>query len=224
MLEINIAQYKTAIRNIPAVIEDQHMLAFDFLEDSFKAAYCFHTTHVDIHDGESAFNDLFLYSFLKTVCKAIVAEIDSCKIDFKPGEATLEAMKCQVKSARIGEDEKYYYKADGLIKLYGMKKLEILLMETSNFFGCKDKSKHSFDHHKGVYGIVVMLKVIAENRNFGTISTFKKIKVFFLHAAGKSLRFEPNGSLYELWLDDSLLIQPEFEEKSEALPKFINFY
>lgn len=119
------------------------------------------------------------------MCIAVAAEIDSCKIDFKPGEATLEAMKYQVKATRICKDENYQYKADGLIKLYGIKKLEILLMETSSFFGSKDRCKHSSDHHKGVYGVVAMLKTIGDSFEFGTISTFKRIKVFFLHAAGK---------------------------------------
>jgi hypothetical protein len=39
-----------------------------------------------------------------------------------------------------------------------------------------------------------------------------------------SLRFEASASLYEFWLEDKLIIKPNIEDKSEALPDFVNFY
>jgi hypothetical protein len=117
------------------------------------------------------------------------------------------------------------------------------------FFGCTDKSKICFDHHKGLFGLLAMLKSIADVYHEGTMETFRSIKVFFIHAAGKlyislfylvpfthlcnvleetlylwSLRFEPGGPVYELWLEDMLLIRPDIEDKLEAMPAIINFF
>ena len=39
-----------------------------------------------------------------------------------------------------------------------------------------------------------------------------------------SLRFEPEGPVYELWLEDMLLIKPDIEDKLEAMPAIINFF
>lgn len=56
-------------------------------------------------------------------------------------------MKRQLKD----NDDTNLYKADGLIKLYTFLETEVLLLETSYHFGNKDKTKASFDHHKGLF-------------------------------------------------------------------------
>jgi predicted DNA-binding helix-hairpin-helix protein len=53
---------------------------------------------------------------------------NGCKADFKPGEAALVAMNKQLKAMKQQEDEKRLYKADGIVKLYGTEKTEILLL------------------------------------------------------------------------------------------------
>lgn len=69
------------------------------------------------------------------------------------------------------------------------------------------------------------------------MDTFKKCKVFFVHAAGKitfkvclieilsnliiqgkniylwSLRFEPEGSMFKLWQENMLVIKPDIDDK-----------
>lgn len=84
-------------------------------------------------------------------------------------------------------DEKSQYKSDGLLKLYEYKDLEILLLETSGLFNNTDKVEVNFDHHKGFYGILAMLKNIADEYSFASVDSFGKVKVFFLHAAGNIL-------------------------------------
>lgn len=81
-------------------------------------------------------------------------------------------------------DDKSQYKADGIIKLFKMKEIEILLLETSGSFNNKDKVKINFDHHKGMFGSLAILKTIADEFYFTSADTFKTLKVFFLHAAG----------------------------------------
>jgi hypothetical protein len=47
--------------------------------------------------------------------------------------------------------------ADGIIKRYGSP-LEILLLEASGCFGSTERSKIAFNHHKGLFGALAMLK------------------------------------------------------------------
>lgn len=76
------------------------------------------------------------------------------------------------------------YNADGIIKFYNIKQLEILLLETSSSFGSTDKTKSSFDHHKGLFGILSMLKTVADEFYLASVGTFSKLKLFFVHASG----------------------------------------
>ncbi|KAG1446285.1 hypothetical protein G6F46_011926 [Rhizopus delemar] len=89
----------------------------------------------DIADGETAFNSILLYPFLRVISGVVAAEVNECKADFKDGEAQLESMTQQLKASGLYKDNKSQYKADGLIKMDGIKKLEIVLLETSYRFG-----------------------------------------------------------------------------------------
>lgn len=72
-------------------------------------------------------------------------------------------------------DDRNMYKADGLIRMY----LEILLLETSHHFGSTDHRKSKFDHHKGLFGSLSVLKTIADEYQYASLQTFKTVKVFF---------------------------------------------
>lgn len=67
------------------------------------------------------------------------------------GEASLTAMKKQMKD--YGDANPYL--ADSIVKMYGLYEPEVLL-ETSSHFGCEDKTKSSFDHHKDLFGGLAM--------------------------------------------------------------------
>lgn len=86
--------------------------------------------------------------------------------------------------SEIESDESTLYKADGIISLYDFNRVEVLLLETSGHFGSTDNPKSSFNHHKGLFGSLSMLKAVADNYLFETLETFKNLKVFFIHAAG----------------------------------------
>lgn len=99
-------------------------------------------------------------------------------------------MSRQLKAVNLYVDDKNQYKSDGLVKLFGLNKLELLPLETSGSFANKDKNKGKLDHHKGVYGALAMLKCIADDYQYAKLKTFAKVKVFFLHAVGKILMYE----------------------------------
>ncbi|KAG2235784.1 hypothetical protein INT48_001010 [Thamnidium elegans] len=135
----------------------------------------------------------------------------------------------QLNNIPLYKEDNHSYLADGIIKLYGLKNIEILLLETSGCFGSTDKSKIAFDHHKGLFVALAILKSIADEFPMATVEAFQKCKVFFVHSAGEniylwSLRFEPKGPIFELWLEDMLYIKPGIDDKLDALPRFLKFF
>ncbi|EIE75454.1 hypothetical protein RO3G_00158 [Rhizopus delemar RA 99-880] len=46
-------------------------------------------------------------------------------------------------------------------------------------------TKINFDHHKGMFGILSMLKNIAEQFKFGDVEKFEDVKLFFLQGTDK---------------------------------------
>lgn len=81
-------------------------------------------------------------------------------------------MAKQTRTLELYKEESHSYLADGIIKLYGLKDLEILLLEISGSFASMDRAKHSFDHHKGVFRALSMLKSIADKYEKAYIETF----------------------------------------------------
>lgn len=106
----------------------------------------------------------------------------------------MESTKKQLKALGLQDNDKSQYKADGLIKLYGIKNLEVLLLETSGSFNNSDKVKINFDHHKGTFGSLAMLKTVADGFCFASVETFKKLKVFFVHASGNVVLISMNNT------------------------------
>ncbi|KAI8091742.1 hypothetical protein BDF21DRAFT_449119 [Thamnidium elegans] len=228
MNQHDLKKYRKAIRKVPEV-EGKDEDTFLFVENIFQSIYNFHTTYKDIHDGETEFNGLFLFPFLNAVAAAVAAELGAAKTDFCYGEVCLEAMSTQLKALNMMVDGRNKYNADGLIRMYGYKKLEILLLETSSYFGCSDKPKSKFDHHKGLFGSLAMMKTVADEYQYASITTFKKLKIIFAHASDTtvylwSMSFIPDESIYELWLEDILEIKPDIDDKLEAIPNFVQFY
>jgi hypothetical protein len=58
----------------------------------------------DIRDGESVFNELFIYPFLRLVAVHAKNNNQQLKCDFKPGEAFLTSMTKQL--IQIGQHKK----------------------------------------------------------------------------------------------------------------------
>lgn len=141
-----------------------------------------YSSHIDKYKYEDGFNQLFIWPYLDIIAKSIT--ISNCNSDFESGQPPLQSMTQQLKANDIHSDEKSCYKSDGLIKLFGIKQLELLLLETSGHFCNTDSVKLNFDHHKGMFGLLAMLKCIADEFHFASMEKFCKVKVFFLRAAG----------------------------------------
>ncbi|KAG0907573.1 hypothetical protein G6F57_009328 [Rhizopus arrhizus] len=146
----NIIEFKKNLRQLP----DAEDNVVDFLEEVLRSSHYLYSTIQNIEDGEAMFNDILLYPFLKAVCVASNAGVPQ----FKVGETQLRAMSKKTNESEIESDESTLYKADGIMSFYGFNRLEVLLLETSGHFGSSDNSKSSFDHHKGLFGALSMIK------------------------------------------------------------------
>lgn len=140
-----------------------------------------YNSKVKYDSNEDAFNQLYTWPYLNLIGNCINSGY------FIQGQPVLQSMCRQLKETGASVDEKSQYKSDGLIKLLNFNHLELLLLETSGQFGNTDKVKINFDHHKGIYGILAMLKCIADDYSFASVAKFSEVKVFFLHAAGNVL-------------------------------------
>ncbi|ORE15906.1 hypothetical protein BCV71DRAFT_184482, partial [Rhizopus microsporus] len=101
-------------------------------------------------------------------------------------------------------------------------------LETSSYFGSTDQSKSKFSHHKGLFGTLTMLKTVADDYQYGSLVTFQKIKVLFVHATDRAVYLysmlpASEGTIYELWLKDLLEIKPDIDDKLEAIPNVLQF-
>ncbi|KAI7898509.1 uncharacterized protein BX663DRAFT_524359, partial [Cokeromyces recurvatus] len=136
-------------------------------------------------------------------------------------------MSRQLKACNLYIDDENQYKSDGLLKLFGLKELELLLLETSDCLINKDRNKTNFDHHKSVFGTLVMLKCIADDYAFGSVVNFTKVKVFFLHAVDSELHFwsvcYQKEDVFDLWRESTLLIKPDFQDKEDFVLNLMQF-
>ncbi|KAF1804089.1 hypothetical protein FB192DRAFT_1088317 [Mucor lusitanicus] len=137
-------------------------------------------------------------------------------------------MTRQMKTVGLYIDEKKnVYKPDGVVVSFGLKQQEILVLETSGTFTKLDKTKINFDHHKGVYGLLPMIKWIADDYRFGSLDTFTKIKAYFIHAEDKwlhlwSVRYRNEGA-FDLWLEASAHNLPDESDKVVYVPRLVQF-
>lgn len=107
---------------------------------------------------------------------AIVKSLGS-EFQYEHREATLMSMtKVLLKNKIIKR------RADGIVRYHHD---EILLIELCGAFGNTLMSKIQFDRHKAVYGMLGMLKFLADKYEHGSLQTFKKLEIVFIHTKGK---------------------------------------
>lgn len=105
-------------------------------------------------------------------------------VTFFPGEIELNAMTLQLKQEGMN-DRRYKYNADGTLRVNDLSATEILLTEVSSGYGSSDAGKISFDHYKAMFGMLAMIRTVAQLYNEATFNTFTKTKIHFIHAHGK---------------------------------------
>ncbi|KAG1046715.1 hypothetical protein G6F43_010813 [Rhizopus delemar] len=122
---------------------DDAAINLEFLDHILKEAHKSYSSHIDYNCNEDAFNQLFVWPYLSIIAKSVT--IEGCNSDFIQSHPCLESMSRQLKAVVLYVDDKNQYKSDGLIKLFGLDKLELLLLETSGSFSNKDKNKVKLD-------------------------------------------------------------------------------
>ncbi|KAI8363934.1 hypothetical protein BD560DRAFT_473605 [Blakeslea trispora] len=160
--------------------------------------------------------------------------------------------KRQLKQKGQFKDGRFCYNADGVIRLQDFHDIEVCVVEVSGVFKNTDITKINFDHHKGMFAVLSMLKTIADELKYASLDVFQTVKIFFVHAVGKlivlygarktsysfnsspfflfaedkiklwSLSF--NENIFHLWREDILEIKPDFKDKEEFLQQTIRFY
>lgn len=65
--------------------------------------------------------------------------------------------------------------------------LEICVLETSGKFQLKDKARFGYDHVKGAFVALSMLRKIFKKYCYAKKSTAKQLKIYFVHARGKGV-------------------------------------
>ncbi|KAG0934809.1 hypothetical protein G6F57_011588 [Rhizopus arrhizus] len=221
----DIKLFKKSLQALPENSEEQEE-DFEFLQEIFRGFSRSYSVVQNIYDGEATFNSLLIYPFLEAIANGVT--VNHCGAELKVGEPVLKSMSKQLKELGLQLHDKSQYKADGIIKLFKMKEIEMLFLETSGSFGNKDKVKINFDHHKGTFGSLAILKTIADEFCFASVDTFKTLKIFFLYAADTKLHlwsvsFCKEG-FFELWREEFLDISPLFEDRLEFLPRSIQFF
>lgn len=104
------------------------------------------------------------------------------KVTTFPGEEELEAMKKQQQNQGL-TDNRHRYKADGIVRYDSNN--EILVMETSAAYNNASLEKCSFDHYKAMFGLLAMIKTIADKHQYASFEMLKKLKLHFIHVHGK---------------------------------------
>lgn len=146
-------------------------MATNFLSDLFGAKTRLYKSTQDLQSGEGVFNHLLVNRFLDAVALSFQAT-HNCGSDFVPAEAFLAAVRKQLKAIGNHKDDRYQYKADGIVKMAAFRDIELLLVETSGPFADTDKTKANFGHHKGTFGALAMLKTIADEFNYAELVVF----------------------------------------------------
>ncbi|ORZ04103.1 hypothetical protein BCR42DRAFT_338859, partial [Absidia repens] len=148
------------------------------------------------------------------------------KVSFVPGEEQLHALTAQLRRIGARYDDRYRYKADGVIRVDSMFGLEVVLLETSSGFGHGDQTKASFDFHKAMFGLLAMLKSVADQFEGASLGSFRQFKVYFVHAAGNVCRtwsLKYNNNAYILCREDKVTMHQNFKEKNDFLIPLCNY-
>lgn len=141
---------------------------------------------VKLTHSEAVFNDFLVEPFLKVVSYSISEEKYAwLDVGFFPGEEHLLSMTRQLKQKGQFKDGRFCYNADGVIRLQDFHDIEVCVAEVSGVFKNTDMTKVNFDHHKGMFAVLSMLKTVADELKYASLDIFQTVKIFFVHAAGK---------------------------------------
>lgn len=108
-------------------------------------------------------------------CSLYLSRMKAGEATFAPGEEELFSMTV----AGPASSRAPYY-ADGVVRLANKSNTEICLLETSK----ATRAKNSFDHHKGMFAILSMLKRVPNQYAMAEYTHLSSLDIYFLHAHG----------------------------------------
>ncbi|KAI7880819.1 uncharacterized protein EV154DRAFT_540078 [Mucor mucedo] len=125
-------------------------------------------------------------------------------------------------------DGRYKYNADGTLIVNNFSAIEILLTEVSSGYGKNEAGKISFDHHKAMFGMLAMIRTVAQLCETASINTFAKLKIHFLHAHGTAIRHWSMSTqapgIYIMIKEQRVDVPISFSEKDITILPFICFF
>lgn len=140
--------------------------------------------------SETSYNQAVLWPVMMA-CTKYIRRVTKDAITFFPGEEELFSMT----TAGPATSPTPYY-ADGLLRMSDMSNTELCLLETYKALRKSNNAKVSFDHHKGMFALLSMLKRVADRCNYATYDQFSNLELVFLHAHGMYDSFFINGYHY----------------------------
>ncbi|CAO3699877.1 hypothetical protein G6F70_007182 [Rhizopus microsporus] len=147
-----------------------------------------YSNNVTLHNSEASFNSCLIHPFLKATINAINSNNYGCT--FLPGKEPLASTSKQLKLSCQQEDGRSCYKADGVFRLLKRCNIEVLLLGAAGVYESTDKTKKPFDHHKGMFGKLSMLKSILDEFRYASVEIFDEVKVLFIHAADHRVKLK----------------------------------
>ncbi|KAF7722075.1 hypothetical protein EC973_003724 [Apophysomyces ossiformis] len=155
-----------------------HEATFRFVRSIFTTMHNVYLRLPSLSYSESVFNANLIWPCLNACVKFVKEHHNkNCDPYFVPGEESSNAVTTQLQRIGAKYDDRYKYNADGVIRLRGLLETEIMIVETSGSFDKRDKTKISFDLHKGMFGLLSMLKTIADKYEYASIESFKELKM-----------------------------------------------
>jgi hypothetical protein len=138
----------------------------------------------DVTEEEKNYADSFFLPLLTSITALLG---NSYKYEHR--EAFLTSMTTLLLQTDLKKKKNEGYKTDGIISY---KNDDSSLLKVCGFFGNSMKSKIQYDRHKGLYGLLGMLKTIANKYNYSSLVTFEKLQIIFTHTKGSSVQTSPD--------------------------------
>ncbi|CEI89117.1 hypothetical protein RMCBS344292_03486 [Rhizopus microsporus] len=215
-----LVEFERAFRFPPTPVDDDDERQIIYIQKVSEAIWRVFKKLPYIGSGELAYRSVFAHPYIE----AIISCINNPDIGYNTGEKSVKAMNTQMDRLKLRISHYESYKADGIIYF---KEIEIFLMENSGSYGNCTKHKASGDHHKAVYGVLGMLKTIADTYRYATFDTFQRLKVFFLQTREKimelwSIKAEQKNS-YILYREAMMFVSVDVNDKNNMLEDSFTF-
>ncbi|GAN06525.1 hypothetical protein MAM1_0126d06009 [Mucor ambiguus] len=121
------------VNSMLMMLFEQKDVSFEFLRNILEIRLMY-LSQIDFNSSEDAYNQLFIWPHLISMARSIAVSNTRAKSEFLTGQPILHSMTKQMKAVSLYIDDKNVYKFDGVALLFGLKRQEILLLETSRSF------------------------------------------------------------------------------------------